>query len=603
MKKLTIGSLALLIACALSIGAGALAQVVSIPDTAFMQDANARAPFARLVVTPRSLAFGVVKAIKTKSFRVRNSGTLTANITVVPPTTTTPFSVVSGLGTTSIAAGQTQTITVQFAPTGKGRVTQEMAVQCSNCSVVADDNIIVRLSGNARGAVPTPTPTATATPTATPTQVPTPVPTETPTPTSTATASATATATPTPTPTPMPTQTPTATATATPTATPTATATATPTATPTPDPNLNALPFSVTSGQNSPPNSGFASITVCATGTANCAVVTDVLVDTGSPGLRIFGSQLGGLGITPNVSGNSQIGECAFFGSGSTWGAVSTVDVKMAGEPTITIPIQVIDDIGAFAPPSFDCAQAQLMSSPSKSGFNALLGVGSIGDDQPNLFTQYYNCSGSTCTAINNPPNVDVVVNPTTALPVDNNGVVVTLPSVPDGGQATVNGTLYFGIGTKANNQPGSVQVYEEDSNPADLDTFLGINTVFGNTTAAGFFDTGSNGLFFNTPTLQKCVIGSIGEGFYCPTFTTAKSVTNQSFDTSVSGVVNFNVANASTLFSSGNAAFNDNAGSFDGEPTYDGFDFGLAFFYGRTVFVGIDGVETPLGTGPFVAY
>ena len=93
MKHLTIGSLVLLIVGASTIGARALAQEISITDTGVMQDAKTRAPFARLVVTPRSLAFGVVKAITTKSFKVKNSGTMTANLTVVPPTTSTPFSV------------------------------------------------------------------------------------------------------------------------------------------------------------------------------------------------------------------------------------------------------------------------------------------------------------------------------------------------------------------------------------------------------------------------------------------------------------------------------------------------------------------------------
>jgi len=168
-----------------------------------------------------------------------------------------------------------------------------------------------------------------------------------------------------------------------------------------------------------------------------------------------------------------------------------------------------------------------------------------------------------------------------------------------------VNGTLYFGIGTKANNQPGgAVQVYLEDSNPED-DNFLGISTTYKGTAAGGVFDTGSNGLFFNAGnSVGLCVVGSIAEGFYCPVFVTPISVTNASIGSQVSGVVNFNVANARTQFDSGNLAFNNVAGPFDASPlVYDGFDFGLPFFFGRTVFMGIDGVPSPLGTGPFTAY
>jgi hypothetical protein len=32
-------------------------------------------------------------------------------------------------------------------------------------------------------------------------------------------------------------------------------------------------------------------------------------------------------------------------------------------------------------------------------------------------------------------------------------------------------------------------------------------------------------------------------------------------------------------------------------------FDWGLPFFYGRRVFIGIDGQASSLGTGPFYAF
>jgi hypothetical protein len=33
------------------------------------------------------------------------------------------------------------------------------------------------------------------------------------------------------------------------------------------------------------------------------------------------------------------------------------------------------------------------------------------------------------------------------------------------------------------------------------------------------------------------------------------------------------------------------------------GFDFGLPFFFGRSVFTAIEGASTPGGTGPYVAF
>jgi hypothetical protein len=40
------------------------------------------------------------------------------------------------------------------------------------------------------------------------------------------------------------------------------------------------------------------------------------------------------------------------------------------------------------------------------------------------------------------------------------------------------------------------------------------------------------------------------------------------------------------------------------GEPTLDAsFDWGLPFFFGRTVFTAIEGMSTPGGTGPYFAF
>jgi hypothetical protein len=329
-----------------------------------------------------------------------------------------------------------------------------------------------------------------------------------------------------------------------------------------------------------------------------------VVLDTGSPGLRVFGSQLEGLGITPNTTagGTEKIGECAFFGSGSTWGAVSTVDVKIAGEPTITIPIQVIDDIGAFEKPPDTCTMGStLLSSPSEAGFNGLLGVGQVPNDEPNLFTNYFACLGEDCMPYSNPATADIVLNPVSSFPVDNNGVVMYLPPIPDGGAATVNGTLYFGIGTESNNQPGAVQVYDQDSDPGD-DTFLTINSSLGGVSSTSFFDSGSNGIFFDS-TIQSCPDSGASSGFYCPASSTPESATNTGFSGTPSGTVNFSIDNAQTLFNSGNVAFDNVGGSLDGGTTFDGFDWGLPFFFGRTVYLGIDGVSSPLGTGPYTAY
>ncbi len=539
MKRLLVRWAFVVLIGTLTIATAARAQLDSDSGAA-----KAKTPIAHLTVA-KSIGFGTVKAIETRSVNLKNTGTADANLTVTGPSQPSPFTLTAGAGSYSLSPGQVQVISVQFAPTAKETIRQDVTVDCSNCSPASNDDLIIRLSGSAKEPVATPTATGP---------------------------------------------------------TPTTTTTPTPTATPSPAPGANALPFSVTAGPLEDTNEPLATITVCATGTSHCATINDVLIDTGSFGLRVFGSQLAGLGISPNTNGGSEIGECAFFGSGSTWGGVSTVDVKIANEPTITIPIQVMDDINAFAPAPRDCTQgSQLESSPEETGFNGLLGVGGGSNDE--IFTDYFNCSGENCSLLNDgPPSRDVVPNPVSSLPVDNNGVVVSLPAVGADGQGTVNGTLYFGIGTASDNQPGAVKVYGENSNLNSQD-FLDINTVYNGVTAGGFFDTGSALYFFNDGSIKECSNASGLEGLYCPADTLSKSATNKSVSGSVSGAVTFSVADAETLLNSNSAAFDNLAGTYDGGSKFDGFDWGLPFFFGRTVYLSIDGTSSPLGPGPYTAY
>jgi Protein of unknown function (DUF3443) len=538
MNRLFTRMASILTVGALTIATGALAQLAS-------DSAGAKAPFAHLTVAG-TIAFGTAKAIEFKSAELKNSGTLPASVTVTGPSQPSPFTVIAGAGAYSVEPGAEQAITVQFVPTAKGAVKGEITIACPGCNTKANHNLVVHLTGNAKGPVPTPTftgPTATAT------------------------------------------------------------ATLTPAATPSPAAGANALPFSVTAGPFDTAEEGFASITVCATGTSNCTVVNDVLVDTGSTGLRIFGSQLSGLGISPNENNGSEVGECAFFGAGNTWGAVATVDVQIAGEPKITIPIQVMDDIDAFAPAPHDCTSTgTLESSPNQVGFNGLLGLGQTTNDVPNIFTEYFDCSNNgDCGTLENPSNGNIVLNPVSSLPVDNNGVVVSLPSVAADGAETVDGFIYFGIGTASNNQPGTVKVYRANTN-INSDNYLDITTVYKGKSGPGFFDTGSNGFFFNS-TIKQC---EDAVGFYCPASTLSESATNKSAGGSTSGSVTFSIANADSLFNANggqDSAFDNLGGTFDGGNSFDGFDWGLPFFFGRNVYLAINGASTPLGNGPYTAY
>jgi hypothetical protein len=79
---------------------------------------------------------------------------------------------------------------------------------------------------------------------------------------------------------------------------------------------------------------------------------------------------------------------------------------------------------------------------------------------------------------------------------------------------------------------------------------------------------------------------------------TLARSV-SISISSLATATIDFNVANANTLFASVNYAFNDMASYMTGI-----FDMGIPFFYGRHVYYGITGTTSAGGgTGPYVAF
>ncbi|MBJ6727384.1 DUF3443 family protein [Geomesophilobacter sediminis] len=337
------------------------------------------------------------------------------------------------------------------------------------------------------------------------------------------------------------------------------------------------------------PNKPCVSVTVCTPGTSNCQTITDILLDTGSTGLRVFKQALS---VTlPQVTvGSRSLAECIQYADGSSnWGPVQTASVTLGGEPAVQVPIQVIDS--TFGTRSRACQSADL--GPSDGGFNGILGVGLFAQDCGSACAGssniglYYGCSGSTCTGTTVPLSTQVQ-NPVALLPQDNNGVLVQLPSVSTSGATSVSGSLILGIGTRANNSSTSVTTFPADS----LGEFT--TTFNGSTLSNSFIDSGSNALFFDYPSFTTDSTGT----WYTPSSATPLSAVNTGAFGSPSLSLNFTVANATSLFHTGNNVFNDLGGSGLG-----GFDWGLPFFLGRNVFVGIEGTTSPLGTGPFWAY
>jgi len=360
---------------------------------------------------------------------------------------------------------------------------------------------------------------------------------------------------------------------------------------------------------NDYPNGLFTTVTICVPGTSNCQNIPDVLVDTGSEGLRLLSSQVT-LQLPPiSDNSNNDLQECVVFGDGSfNWGGVVSADIKLAGEIGSSVPMQLIDSSNPtkFSVPS-DCLSGGGADANTVQalGANGILGVGNFQQDCGSSCANsavpgtYYVCaSNGSCSSAAVPVNFQVQ-NPVSTFPQDNNGLLISLPSIPDTGAPTVAGSLIFGIGSQTNNGIGAAVIYK-------LNQSGDIQTAFNNVSYKSFIDSGSNGLFFLDSTTLGIPDCTTSKGFYCPVTTQSYTVTNSSMN-GASGSVSFNIANAEALFAANNgqnAAFNDLGGGTGTGPSTDDVDFGMPFFYGRNVFVGIENKTGPGGVvGPYWAY
>lgn len=344
-------------------------------------------------------------------------------------------------------------------------------------------------------------------------------------------------------------------------------------------------------------NIPYTSVTICMPGSASCQTIDHIIVDTGSTGLRIMASALS-LSLPQQMSGSANLDECLQFVDGYSWGSVRQADVKLASEATLaSLSIQLIGDPAVPAVPG-DCIIGKSENSVLDFGGNGIIGVGVFQQDcgaacaSTAIGGTYYACSGLSCTAVSVPLSAQVQ-NPVGLLQVDNNGVALTLPSVAATGSTRVIGSLMLGIGTQANNAPGSATVYQLNSNGTLTTTFNSQSYP------ASVIDSGSNANFFPDSALAVCTGNAAG--FYCPASTTSLSAINTGAN-NASSTISFSVVNADTLFQNSSYTASSGLGG-TAMAGANSFDWGLPFFFGRTVFTAIEGKSGGGATGPYVAY
>jgi Protein of unknown function (DUF3443) len=348
-------------------------------------------------------------------------------------------------------------------------------------------------------------------------------------------------------------------------------------------------------------NTLFTTVTVCVPDTTSCQTIDHIQVDTGSFGLRILAPVLTLSLPVQTLTNGAALLECTPFVDGYSWGPVALADVQISGEMASSVPVQVIGDPNFTSVPANCSSVGPPEDTVAAFGANGILGVGVFAQDcgsgcVTNVDNDiYYSCTSTLCE----PTTLALasqVPDPVTLFATDNNGVIIQLPTVAAQGAATVTGSMIFGIDTQTNNKSGDQTVLTVDSNFGDF------TTVFnGQSLNQSFLDTGSNGLYFNDTSLATCTATGL-TGFYCPATTQAFSATLQG-QNNVSANVSFSVGDAQTL--GGNdaslVAFPTLAGTFTSSA--DTFDWGLPFYYGRTVYTAFENETTSVGTGPYVAF
>jgi hypothetical protein len=364
-------------------------------------------------------------------------------------------------------------------------------------------------------------------------------------------------------------------------------------------------------------NTLFTTVTVCVPGsTTQCQAITNIQVDTGSFGLRLIASAVNLTLPAATIGAGNALVECTQFADGYSWGSVVTADLQIAGETASAVPVQLIGSSGIPAAPNTCSGTGMAEDTVAQFGANGLLGVGIFAQDcgpscvaagsASDQYSSYYSCTASTCQPSGTGTLTAQVTNPVTLFAVDNNGVIITLDSVPANGAISVTGTMTFGVDTESNNKSGTQNVVALDAGDGEFTTSFNSQSL-----TDSVFDTGSNGYYFADSGITQCT-GDYA-GFYCPSSPLSLSATVQGQDDNGNAVgtaypVSFSVASAESLSTSEPSyiAFSNLAGvppTSGNAGLTDAFDWGLPFYYGNTVYTVFEGYSSSVASGPYVAF
>ncbi len=332
----------------------------------------------------------------------------------------------------------------------------------------------------------------------------------------------------------------------------------------------------------------YVSILVC-DASEHCVTVPYVEVDSGSTGLRLRYKALAGLDLQPVATASgAQLDDCAPFVGGYVWGSVEQAYVQLGDEPRMQLPIQVYGSGGPAVPVAKDCTlfgndTGKLLTL----GGNGILGIQGLVQAP----TYYFACAGTSCTYKPSIPSADEVINPVASLDdSDDNGVILTLPSVPASGAVMAQGTLTFGLDTRDDNRTTGFV-------PIATDAYYNMTvTAQGVSFPDSTIDSGTNGYSgaFNLP-YDPATTGFDPASPQALTLTLSNAAGTLP-DVSVPSTID--IANSDLLLAGSNYALDD-VGSYDSSST--AVLVGLPYFFGRSIAYVMSGKTSGLGTGPMI--
>ncbi len=369
-------------------------------------------------------------------------------------------------------------------------------------------------------------------------------------------------------------------------------------------------------------------VRVCAHGTSTCADVPDVLIDTGSTGLRLQKSALdqvapGFVGALPPIGApdGGTLAGCTYFGSSDAWGRFYDLDVGFPDAPALVardVKVQVTDnDKDAPDRPSWTTpAGKSHRCEPGHATSNGTLGIGAQASDCREPCTmlpakpKYFRCQGQSCTPLTgNVPERFRVHNPVLSFArVDGkgfyNGIAIDFPAPASEGLDTLPGTLSFGFGVDPGHTTAAVVLLPSTGYFTTYALSPGADKSTAFVYGASYFDTGTQYLTFEpgNTNIPKC---SDNDTRYCPSsqakvnlwlVSASRSGADPGSPAASGGTASpviVNVGKWNGPSSRGYGALTDAAEvapSTKDDPSSRSFVLGAPFFVNRRVHVLIDG-------------